>query len=72
MDNCRRCWVHIDSWLWCKKCRARVDEELDWDISRPFEYYMRWWIKKKKSLSVLYSNNKNKWQWLNVLNAEKK
>jgi len=62
MENCRRCGVKVEnkSDLWCKKCRERVEEELHGDISRPFEYYMRWWIKKKKSLANLYSNNKNK------------
>lgn len=59
MDNCRRCWVHIESGLWCKKCREKVDQELKGEISRPFEYYFRHYIKRGKKI-ILYPNiNKN-------------
>ena len=47
-DQCRRCWLHIENWLWCKKCRERVNEELRGEISRPFEYYFRHFIKRGK------------------------
>lgn len=49
-NQCRRCGVHLirGSDLWCKKCRERVDEELDGQISRPFEYYFRHHIKRWK------------------------
>lgn len=58
MENCRRCWVKVDnkSDLWCPKCRERVDEEFDGQICRPFNYYFRWWNKKRKSIAILYSN----------------
>lgn len=46
--QCVRCWLHIDSWLWCKRCRARVDEELRGEISRPYEYYFRFNLKRMR------------------------
>ena len=50
MRQCVRCWLHLDKdqKLWCKKCRERVDEELRWEISRPFEYYFKRNLKHKK------------------------
>lgn len=56
MDQCRRCGLHIDSWLWCKRCRARVDEELQGQISRPFEYYFRHYIKRWKKKLTFNAN----------------
>lgn len=48
--NCVRCWINIQDWLWCKKCRARVDEEFRWEVSRPYEYYFRHHLKRQRAL----------------------
>lgn len=53
VKQCVRCGVHIsDDYkrLWCDKCRARVDEELKGQISRPFEYYFRHHLKRQRAL----------------------
>lgn len=50
MWECRRCWEEINKWLWCKKCRERVDEEMRWEISRPFEYYFESYIKRNRQI----------------------
>ena len=48
--QCVRCWVHLyeDQKLWCSKCINRVDEELNWEASRPYDYYFRHYIKRLK------------------------
>ena len=64
--QCVRCWVHIENKynvLWCDKCKERVDEELRGEISRPFEYYFRFNLKRIK-------HDKNKMQ--NVLKRDRK
>ena len=48
--QCVRCWVHIEDWLWCKKCRERVDEEFRGEVSRPYEYYFRHHLKRQRAL----------------------
>ncbi len=51
MKQCVRCGIKIDdNSLWCKTCRARVDEELKGQISRPFEYYFRHHLKRQRAL----------------------
>ena len=66
MKQCVRCWVHLkeDRKLWCKKCRERVDEEFRWEVSRPFEYYFRFNLKRMRHennemSAMLKRNNKN-------------
>lgn len=59
--NCVRCWIHTDKWMWCEKCRKRVDEEINWEVQRPFQYYFRYLIKKNKWLN----------KWSNVPTVEK-
>lgn len=48
--QCVRCWVHLDEprTLRCKKCRERVDEELRGEVSRPYEYYFRFNLKRMR------------------------
>lgn len=48
--QCVRCWLHLDSEreLWCKRCRERVNEELNGEANRPFEYYFRFNLKRMK------------------------
>lgn len=47
--QCVRCWVHIEDWLWCEKCRELVDEEINGETSRPFDFYFKHYIKTWKS-----------------------
>ena len=46
--QCVRCWVHLkeDRTLRCPRCREHVDEELRGEVSRPFEYYFRFNLKR--------------------------
>lgn len=55
MKQCVRCGIHLteDRVLRCKKCRERVDEEFRWEVSRPFEYYFRFNLKRQR-----HENNK--------------
>jgi len=55
--QCVRCWIHLDEprTLRCKRCRERVDEELRGEVSRPYEYYFRFNLKRIK-------HDKNKMQ----------
>ena len=48
--QCVRCWDHVERprSLRCNKCRERVDEELRGEISRPFEYYFRFNLKRMR------------------------
>ena len=42
-----------DRTLRCPRCRERVDEELRGEVSRPFEYYFRFNLKRMR-----YDKNK--------------
>ena len=48
--QCVRCWIHLDEprTLRCKRCRERVDEELRGEVSRPYEYYFRFNLKRMR------------------------
>lgn len=48
--QCVRCGVHLteERKLWCKKCRERVNEELEWKADREWRYYFRWNLRHKK------------------------
>ena len=47
--QCVRCGVHIE-WrrLWCSRCMARVNEELEWKADREYEYYFRYHLKRMR------------------------
>ena len=49
--QCVRCGVHLDEpkALRCKKCRERVDEEFRGEVSRPYEYYFRFNLKRMRN-----------------------
>lgn len=47
-NKCRCCGEYIEEWLWCDKCRELVDQELNWEISRPFEFYFRFYKKQNE------------------------
>lgn len=65
--QCVRCWEYLQEkrTLRCPDCRERVDEELRWEISRPFEYYFSFNLKQIK-------HDKNKMQRLLKRDWEKR
>ena len=65
MDKCRECWIHIDNWLWCKRCRKEVDEEIiEHKVIRPFNYYFASYINSRNKSDLF--NHIIKWKsWLN-------
>ena len=58
MNRCRKCgdeisenyWKNNNKVLRCKKCRELVNQELNWDISRPFEFYFRFYKKQNEKI----------------------
>ena len=48
--QCLRCWVRLDNErkLWCSRCMARVNEELEWKADREYEYYFRYHLKRMR------------------------
>jgi hypothetical protein len=48
--QCVRCWVRLDNdrRLWCSRCMARVNEELEWKADREYEYYFRYHLKRMR------------------------
>ena len=51
-NQCRRCWERLlrGSDLWCEWCRKLVDEEMHWEISRPFNFYFEHYNKWKSNV----------------------
>ena len=62
--QCVRCWVHLDKdrTLRCDKCRERVDEELRGEVSRPFEYYFRFNLKRMRHENKMQKLWKGDWE----------
>lgn len=57
MNRCRRCGNPIEkkSDLWCDYCRKRVDEEINHETSRPFDWYFEYYQKNRcKKLKAIY------------------
>ena len=51
LTQCVRCGLHLreePNKLWCKKCRAKVQEEFDWIADRPFQYYFAFNLKRMR------------------------
>ena len=51
-NNCVKCWDKFtptrSRTLRCDKCIKLVDEEFKWEISRPFEFYFRFYKKQNE------------------------